>query len=100
MNLRGAVIPIYDMAARLGLGDTQPSERDVVIVAALDSTSIGLLVESVCEILTVKTDEIQPTPDVRSDATREAIRGVIAMDGQMTRILELGFIADRSPVAA
>lgn len=97
MNLRGAVIPIYDLACHFGLGQTRHSERNVVIVAAHDGQTIGLLVEAVCEILTVATSTIQPTPDVKSDATKEAILGVISHEDDMTRIIDLKFVTDLRP---
>ncbi len=100
MNLRGAVIPIYDLACHFGLGQTQHHERNVVIVAAYGGQTIGLLVEAVCEILTVNTDDIQATPDVKSDATKEAILGVISQEDDMTRIIDLKFVTDLRPSLA
>ena len=97
MNLRGAVIPIYDLACHFGLGRTEHNERNVVIVAAYDGQTIGLLVEAVCEILTVNTGDIQPTPDVKSDATKEAILGVISQEDDMTRIIDLKFVTELRP---
>lgn len=97
MNLRGAVIPIYDLACHFGLGRTEHHERNVVIVAAYDGQTIGLLVEAVCEILTVNTGDIQATPDVKSDATKEAILGVISQEDDMTRIIDLKFVTDLRP---
>ena len=96
MNLRGAVIPIFDLAARYGLGPTPDNERNVVIVAAARGGTIGLLVEAVSEILSVKTDAIQQTPDIKSDATRNSIQGVIAAENEMIRVINLDavFAAD------
>lgn len=98
MNLRGAVIPIYDLAARFGLGKTSPSERNVVIVCAVQGKSVGLLVESVSEIVSTNPDSIQSTPDVQSDATRDCIQGVISVDDGMARVINLDFIVDSQNV--
>lgn len=92
MNLRGAVIPIYDLAARFGLGKTEPNERNVVIVCAVGGKSIGLLVEAVSEIITIKSEAIQTTPDVQSAATKECIFGVISIEKEMARVINLEFI--------
>lgn len=94
MNLRGAVIPIYDLAARFGLGETDPSERNVVIVCAVQGKSVGLLVESVSEIISIDPESIQPTPDVQSEATRDCIVGVISVEGEMARVINLDFVVD------
>ncbi|WP_305971075.1 MULTISPECIES: chemotaxis protein CheW [unclassified Mameliella] len=94
MNLRGAVIPIFDLSARFGLGATPANERNVVIVAAVDGATIGLLVESVSEILSVDKSEIQETPDIKSEATRNSIQGMISVDETMVRVVNLGAVVE------
>lgn len=89
MNLRGAVIPIFDLAARFGLGPTPSNERNVVIVAAVDGTTFGLLVESVSEILAVDKAAIQVTPDIKSEVTRNSILGMISVGDGMVRVVNL-----------
>lgn len=89
MNLRGAVIPIFDLAARFGLGATVDNERNVVIVAAVGSMTIGLLVESVSEILAADKSEIQVTPDIKSEAARSSILGMISVGDDLVRVVNL-----------
>lgn len=92
MNLRGAVIPIFDLAAKFGLGETPPNERNVVIVAAIGDTTIGLLVESVSEILSVDKSAIQETPDIKSEVTKQSILGMISVDDTMVRVVNLSAV--------
>lgn len=92
MNLRGSVIPIYDLAARFGLPETIESARNVIMVATHEDQTVGLLVESVSEILSVARDQIQATPDVRSESVRQNITGVITLEEGMTRVVDLGAI--------
>jgi purine-binding chemotaxis protein CheW len=92
MNLRGSVIPIFDLAVRFGLDRTPDNARNVVVIAAHESQTVGLLVESVSEILSVSRDRIQETPDLRSDNSRQSIIGVIPVDDGMTRIIDLGAV--------
>ncbi len=94
MNLRGAVIPIFDLSARFGLGATPANERNVVIVAAVEGATMGLLVESVSEILSVDKSAIQETPDIKSEATRNSILGMISVDETMVRVVNLGAVLD------
>ncbi|KUF12817.1 chemotaxis protein CheW [Pseudoponticoccus marisrubri] len=94
MNLRGAVIPIFDLAARFGLGPTPANERNVVIVATVSGMTVGLLVESVSEILSVETSAIQETPDIKSEATRNSILGVISVNQSMVRVVNLDAVLD------
>ncbi|MGP6089520.1 chemotaxis protein CheW [Antarctobacter jejuensis] len=94
MNLRGAVIPIFDLSSRFGLGATPANERNVVIVAAVEGATIGLLVESVSEILSVEKSAIQETPDIKSEATRNSILGMISVDDTMVRVVNLAAVLD------
>lgn len=71
INLRGAVLPIVDLSARLGMTPADPTVRHVIIVAQVKSQVVGLLVDAVSDILTITDDKIQPTPDVVSSEFEE-----------------------------
>jgi purine-binding chemotaxis protein CheW len=92
MNLRGSVIPIYDLSARFGLGPTAESPRNVVVVAMIENQTVGLLVEAVSEILSVGRERIQDTPDIRSETTKQSITGVIPIEEGMTRVIDLSAV--------
>lgn len=89
INLRGAVIPIIDLAARFGLPAIERNARNVIVIVACDDQTVGLLVQSVSEILTVDSDDIQETPDVQSEETRRSVVGVFSADEDLIRILDL-----------
>lgn len=89
INLRGAVLPIVDLASRLGFESTEASDRNVIIVADIGGQVVGLLVDAVSDILTVTDDVIQPTPDVASETAKTFVRGLIAMDGRMISLIGL-----------
>jgi len=92
MNLRGSVIPIYDLAVRFGLTPTPDNPRNVVVIAAHESQTVGLLVESVSEILSISPDRIQEAPDLRNDNSRRSIIGVIPVQDGMTRVIDLAAV--------
>jgi purine-binding chemotaxis protein CheW len=83
INLRGAVLPIMDLAQRLGLQSNEPSERSVIIVVRMGERTIGLLVDAVSDILSVTQDLIQATPDVACDKVKSFVRGLITVEGRM-----------------
>jgi len=89
INLRGAVLPIVDLASRLGFESTEASDRNVIIVADIGGQVVGLLVDAVSDILTVTDDVIQPTPDVASETAKTFVRGLIAIDGRMISLIGL-----------
>ena len=83
INLRGAVLPIMDLAERLGLPATEASVRSVIIVVKVGERMVGLLVDAVSDILSITQDLIQPTPDVACDRVKAFVRGLISVEGRM-----------------
>jgi purine-binding chemotaxis protein CheW len=89
INLRGAVLPIIDLSARLGFPPAEPTARHVIMVVQVGHQTVGLLVDAVSDILTVASESIQPTPDVASEMTKSFVRGVLAIDGRMISLIAL-----------
>jgi purine-binding chemotaxis protein CheW len=89
MNLRGAILPVIDLGARLGLGATSPTPASVVVVAQIGDAQVGLVVDAVSDILTVTEGLIQPTPDIGSDEVRAFVAGVMTIDSGIVSLLRL-----------
>ncbi|MEP9375049.1 chemotaxis protein CheW [Mesorhizobium sp. KR1-2] len=101
INLRGAVLPIVDLAARLGFAPPEPTVRHVIMVVQVDDRVVGLLVDAVSDILSVTDDAIQPTPDVASELARAFVRGVLAIEGRMISLIALDSVLPAfEPIAA
>lgn len=89
INLRGAVLPIVDLAARFELADTEPTARHVVIVVWIGRRLVGLLVDAVCDIITVSADALQPTPALRSANVESLVCGLVTVGDRMVAELVL-----------
>jgi purine-binding chemotaxis protein CheW len=100
INLRGAVLPIVDLAMRFGLGLTEPTPRSVIIVVQVHQQIVGLLVDAVSDILTTSEASMQPTPDIASDMAKTFVKGVYAVDGRMISIVTLESVLPISAKAA
>ena len=87
INLRGAVLPIVDLGARLGLTTSEPSARHVIMVVTVGGRTLGLLVEAVSDIINVSDDMVQPTPDVACDQVKTFVKGLFAIDGRMVSLI-------------
>ena len=92
INLRGAVLPIVDLAARLGYASSEPSARHVIIVAQIGAQLVGLLVDAVSDILTVTDEMVQPVPEIAPEAVKVFVNGLIALDGRMISLIGLSHI--------
>jgi purine-binding chemotaxis protein CheW len=100
INLRGAVLPVVDLADRLGIGVAEESARHVIIVVQIKSRIVGLLVDAVCDILSTAEHKVQRTPDLAGDAMQNFVRGLIALDGRMISLLDLDLILDQTTAEA
>ena len=89
INLRGTVLPIVDLAARLGFPMAEPTARHAIIVSQIGTQVVGLLVEGVSDIFTVTHDKIQATPDVASEMAKRFVHGVIPLDGRLISIIAI-----------
>ncbi len=88
INLRGAVVPIIDLAARLGLPPTEPGPRHVIIIVADGDRLTGFLVSAVSDILSVGGNEVQSVPAL-NDMNASFLSGVITSKSRLLRILDV-----------
>ena len=89
MNLRGNVVPVYDLSAHFGLGKTGTNPRNVVIIADISGQTFGLLVESVSEIMAVSRSDVQDTPAGAKGTQGILIEGLISVGDDMAQLVDL-----------
>jgi purine-binding chemotaxis protein CheW len=89
INLRGAVLPIIDLAVRLGFPPVETMAKHVIIVVKVKNQMAGLLVDAVSDILTIGEDDILPPPDVTCDTAERFVSGLLALDGRMVSHISL-----------
>lgn len=94
INLRGAVLPVIDLADRLGLGTAVETARHVIIVVQIGSRIVGLLVDAVCDILSTADHVVQKTPDLAGDQMQSFVKGLIALEGRMISLIDLSLVLD------
>jgi purine-binding chemotaxis protein CheW len=63
INLRGAIVPIYDLRALFGKGATAATVKHVVMIVAVEERTLGLLVDAVSDIISLDASAIQPPPE-------------------------------------
>ena len=89
INLRGAVLPVMDLAQRLGLPVTEHTDRNVIIVVKHEDTLAGLLVDAVSDIIALTDEDMQPPPDAVNGAQPGVIKSLTLIEDRMIRILDL-----------
>jgi purine-binding chemotaxis protein CheW len=89
INLRGLVIPIYDLRTCFGNGVTEATEKHVIIILGLANRTVGILVDAVSDILTIESGDIKEAPANDNEAGKRFIAGLIAVDEHMVVLLNM-----------
>lgn len=102
INLRGVIVPIFDLRARFNMGLTVTTAMHVVIIVASGARTIGLLVDTVSDIISVDPKAIRPVPEMGLPAQDQFIDGLVAMEDRMVTLVSLAGLFEspsREPAA-
>ncbi len=92
INLRGAVVPVIDLAVRFGRPLTAIGRRTCVVIVEIVSDGaplpLGILVDGVTEVLEVDAGQIEERPDFGFNLRADFVRGMIKRQGRFTVILD------------
>ena len=88
INLRGQIITAIDLRRRLGMNDLPEDEKTINVVIRTNDDVVSLLVDRIGDVLQVSLDNFEPTPDTISGITRELVRGVYKLKGQLLLIID------------
>jgi len=93
INLRGRVIPVIDLRVKFGL-KAEFSERTCIVVVQVDLTQLkpvqmGLIVDSVEEVLNVVGDMIEPTPEFGTAVDTAYLLGMVKAKGEVKTLLDI-----------
>ena len=89
INLRGVIVPIFDLRSRFGMGRTTPTPMHVVIIVHTRSKTIGLLVDAVSDIITIEPGAIRPVPEMGLPTDDRFLDGLVAHGERMVTLISL-----------
>ncbi len=93
INLRGKVIPIMDLRLKFGMQEIEYTERTCIIVVEIERDNsfilIGIIVDSVSEVLNIKNEEIEAAPTLGAKANTDYILGIAKMEGGVKVLLDI-----------
>lgn len=89
INLRGTVLPVMDLALRLGMPQRAQNDRNVIIVVKFEDVMTGLLVDAVSDIVAVAAEDLQPPPELSSGSVESVISALCLIEDRMIRVLNL-----------
>lgn len=89
INLRGNVVTVIDTRLRFGLQTTEVTDNSRIVIIESEQQVIGILVDSVAEVVYLKTSEIDSAPNVGTDESARFIQGVSNRDDELLILVDL-----------
>lgn len=103
INLRGKVIPVMDLRLRFGIESIEYNERTCIIVVEivgeLSTVQIGIVVDSVSEVLNVKNSEVEDTPTFGTKLDTDYILGMAKMEGGVKILLDIDKVLNADEIS-
>ena len=99
INLRGHVIPIIDLRKRLQLEVRKYDRNTRIVVVDVNGNTMGMIVDSVSEVLRLPADTIEPPPEIAAGVNSECIKGVAKLEDRLLILLDLSKVIDISEMA-
>lgn len=94
LNLRGAIVPIFDLRQRFGM-PREPYSKDTVVIVLLvrhqqhRERSVGVVVDAVSNVLNAKHSDIRAAPDFGGRLSTEYIKGLISAENKMVMVIDV-----------
>jgi len=97
LSLRGNIIPVFDMRARLGMPEGSPGEQERIVVVNRQGSFCGVLVDQVIQVVRIPEAGIEPPPVVLEGIDRDFVRGIGQLPGgRMVILLDMEKVLDVS----
>lgn len=89
INLRGNVVTVIDTRSRFGLPPAEVTDNTRVVIIEAEKQVIGILVDSVAEVVYLKQSEVDVAPNVGTDESARFIQGVANREGELLILVDL-----------
>jgi len=89
INLRGIIVPIVDMRIKFNLGKVEYNEYTVVIILNVANRVVGMVVDGVSDVITLKPEQLKPAPEFGSAFDTEYLVGLGTLDERMLILVDI-----------
>ncbi|HPU20419.1 MAG TPA: chemotaxis protein CheW [Alicycliphilus sp.] len=89
INLRGTIVPIVDMRLRFGCAQADYDSFTVVVILNLRERVVGIVVDSVSDVMELAPEQLRPAPDLESSIDAQCIRGLGSVGERMLILLDI-----------
>lgn len=99
INLRGIIVPIVDMRIKFHLDHADYNEMTVVIILNVAGRVIGMVVDGVSDVITLKAEQIKPAPEFGAAIDTKYVTGVGTVDDRMLILVDIERLLSSSDMA-
>ena len=89
INLRGTIVPVIDLRLKLRMKEARYDAFTVMIVLNVEARVVGIVVDSVSDVISLNADQIRPTPEFGASVDTRFISGIGTMDERMLILLDI-----------
>jgi purine-binding chemotaxis protein CheW len=95
INLRGRIVPVIELALKLGLGRSEPDKDSRVVVVEFQGELLGLLADRVARVVQVPVSEIESPPGDGEEGQTACVTGMVEAEGEVIMLLDLDLALQR-----
>jgi purine-binding chemotaxis protein CheW len=96
INLRGVIVPIVDMRIMFNLGEPSYDEFTVVIILNIGKRVVGMVVDSVSDVITLSADQIKPAPEMGTTMKSDYLLGLGTIEERMLILVDIDLLMSSS----
>jgi len=89
VNLRGIIVPIVDMRIKFNLGTPTYDQFTVVIILNINGRVVGMVVDSVSDVITLSPDQVKPAPEMGTALNTDYLIGLGTVDQRMLILVDI-----------
>ena len=89
INLRGTIVPIVDLRIKFGVGSAEYTPFTVVIILNIGSRVVGIVVDGVSDVTTLRSDQIRPAPEFAASVDTRYINGLGTLGERMLIVVDI-----------
>jgi purine-binding chemotaxis protein CheW len=98
VNLRGIIVPIIDMRIKLNLGEPTYNQFTVVIILNVAGRTIGMVVDSVSDVITLTAEQIKPPPEMGSALDTDYLIGIGSVEQRMLILVDIDMLMSSNEI--
>lgn len=96
INLRGRVIPVVSLSKRFGFAEKEMDSQSRIIIMDIQGITIGVIVDSVSEVLRIPSNTVEPAPNFSNELGSEFMKGIAKMEDRLIILIDMDILIEHA----